>query len=89
MEIRFEKGKVELQVGNDQLVEILSLALLNTPVDSGIPEEVLNQVYAGVWASEISGKVKNAPPIIVKYRPGVRPVRIRQYPPRMEDREGI
>lgn len=41
-EIRFEKGKVELRVENDQLVEILSLALINIPVSLRIPEEVQN-----------------------------------------------
>lgn len=41
-EIRFEKGKVELRVENDQLVEILSLALINIPVALRIPEEVQN-----------------------------------------------
>lgn len=51
-EIRFEKGKVELRVENDQLRKILSLALTNIPVALGIPEEVQNQVYLGVWASE-------------------------------------
>jgi len=29
-EIRFDKGKVELWVGSDQLIEVLSLALINT-----------------------------------------------------------
>ena len=33
--------------------------------------------------------MKNASPIIVKLKQGTQPVRIRQYPLRMEDREGI
>ncbi|KAM4643374.1 LOW QUALITY PROTEIN: uncharacterized protein AAGF69_015585 [Amazona ochrocephala] len=88
-EIKFEKGNIELRVGGDQLVEVLSLALINTPIDAGIPEEIQNQVNPGVWASEIPGKAKNAPPIMIKLRPGARPVRIKQYPLRLEDREGI
>jgi len=41
-EIRFDKGRVELWVGSDQLIEVLSLTLINTPVGSGVPEEVQN-----------------------------------------------
>lgn len=81
--------KVKNRTGDDQLVEVLSLALINTLTDSGTSEEVQNQVYPGVWASEIPGKAKNASPVIIKLRPGVRPVRIKQYPLRIEDREGI
>ncbi|KAM6037460.1 LOW QUALITY PROTEIN: optineurin-like [Chlamydotis macqueenii] len=53
-EIKFEKGKVELQVGNDQLIELLSLALIDidSPVNSGIPEEIQNQVYPGALLVE-------------------------------------
>ena len=88
-EIRFDTGKVELRVGSDQLIEVLSLALINTPIGSGVPEEVQNQVYPGVWATKTLGKAKNASPITVKPKQGKRPVRIRQYPLRMEDRAGI
>jgi len=67
----------------------LNIGLINTPAGSGVPEEVQNQVYPGVWATEAPGKAKNASPIIVKLKQGTQPVRIRQYPLRMEDREGI
>jgi len=41
-EIRFDKRRVELCVGSDQLIEVLSLALINTPAASEVPEEVQN-----------------------------------------------
>ncbi|XP_077644845.1 uncharacterized protein LOC144247578 [Lonchura striata] len=87
--IVFQKGKIEFQIQEEQLVEVLSLALIQTQSHSEIPREVLDPVYPGVWASEVPGKAKNASPVVIKLKPGVKPVRIKQYPLRLEDREGI
>ena len=62
-EIRFDKRKVEFWVGNDQLITVLSLALINNPAGSAVPEEVQNQVHLGVWATGTPGKAKNASPV--------------------------
>lgn len=35
------------------------------------------------------GKAKNAPPIQIKLKEGKQPVRIKQYPLKKEDKEGI
>ncbi|XP_068031658.1 uncharacterized protein [Anomalospiza imberbis] len=54
-----------------------------------ISEEILNQVFPGVWASNVPGRAKNAPPIQIRLKEGKQPVRMKQYPLRREDREGI
>ena len=40
-------------------------------------------------ASNILGKVKNAAPIVIKLKEGKQPVRMKQFPLKKEDREGI
>ena len=54
-----------------------------------IPEEILNQVYPGIWATDVPGKAKNAPPIEVRLKEGRQLVRVKQYPLKQEDKEGI
>ena len=76
-------------MGSEQLIEVLSLALIDAPVDAGVPEKIQNRVYPGVWATEMPGRAKSASLIVVKVQQGTQSVRIRQYPLRMEDREGI
>lgn len=51
-EIKFRKGKLEFEVKDNQLIEVLSLALVTTPARTGIPDEVSYQVYPGVWVVE-------------------------------------
>ncbi|GAB0203833.1 hypothetical protein GRJ2_002848900 [Grus japonensis] len=64
--------------------------LLKLRINEGkISEEIANQVYPGVWATDVPGKAKNATPVEVKLKEGRQPVRIKQYPLRKEDREGI
>jgi len=41
----------------------MSLALINNPAGSAVPEEVQNQVHLGVWATGTPGKAKNASPV--------------------------
>ncbi|XP_042663760.1 uncharacterized protein LOC116959266 [Tyto alba] len=52
-------------------------------------QEILDQVYPGVWATDVPGRAKNALLIEVRIKEGQRPVRIKQYPLKREDREGI
>jgi len=51
-EIKFRKGKLEFKVKDNQLIEVLSLAFVTTPARTGIPDEVSDQVYPGVWVVE-------------------------------------
>ena len=88
-EIIFEKGKMELKIGEEQLINVLSLALIQTDPKGKVPSEITDQVYPGVWATEVPGKAKNATLIVVKLKQGEKPVKIKQYPLRIEDRRGI
>lgn len=87
--IVFQRGKVEFQVKDDALVEVLSLALLQGGISPKPLEEILNAVYPGVWASEVPGKAKSADPVIIRLKEGARPVRVKQYPLKLEDRIGV
>ncbi|GAB0191771.1 hypothetical protein GRJ2_001642400 [Grus japonensis] len=87
--IKFEKGEITLEVNDQQYIQIMSLSLTNVPIEGKISEEIANQVYPGVWATDVPGKAKNATPVEVKLKEGRQPVRIKQYPLRKEDREGI
>lgn len=49
----------------------------------------MDQVFPGVWASGTPGRAKNALPVQIKLKQGEKPVRIKQYPLKREDREGI
>ncbi|TRZ07854.1 hypothetical protein HGM15179_019253 [Zosterops borbonicus] len=50
---------------------------------------MIDQVFLGVWASDIPGRSKNALPVQIKLKEGEQPVRVKQYPLKKEDREGI
>ncbi|XP_042653128.1 uncharacterized protein LOC122153833 [Tyto alba] len=87
--IVFEKGEVTLEVKDQQYIQVLSLTLTSSSSGGEISEEILNQVYPGVWATDVPGRAKNALPIEIRIKEGQRPVRIKQYPLKREDREGI
>ncbi|XP_032043930.1 uncharacterized protein LOC116489592, partial [Aythya fuligula] len=88
-EIVFEKGRVELRVKEDRLISALSLVLIQTDSFNETLPEIQDQVYPGVWEPDVPGKAKNAAPIVVKLKPGEKPVKVKQYPLRIEDRRGI
>jgi len=87
--ITFEKGEITLEVKDPQYIQVLSLFLTSPPTEGKIPEEILNQVYPGVWATDVPGRAKNAPPVEVRLKEGRQLVRVKQYPLRQEDKEGI
>ena len=69
---------------------MMSLLLTDLPIkEEVISKEIMDQVYPGVWATDIPGQAKNAMPVIVKLKEGQKPVRIKQYPLKREDWEGI
>lgn len=76
-EIVFEKGKMELRTGEEQLINVLSLALIQTDPKSEIPLEITDQVCPGVWATEVPGRAKNVTLIIIKLKPGEKPVKVK------------
>ena len=46
-------------------------------IEGEISEEIMNQVFPAVWASNIPGKAKNAPLIVIQLKEGKQPVRIK------------
>lgn len=88
-ENKFTPEGIQLKVNENELIEILSLALLTDKESEEIPDEILNQVYPGVWAGGTPGTAKTAQLVTVKLKPGVRPVRIKQHPLKLEDRKGM
>jgi len=83
-----EKGEITLEVKDRQYIQVLTLFLTSPPTEGKIPR-ILNQVYPGVWAIGVPGRAKNAQPIEVRVKEGRQLVRVKQYPLRQEDREGI
>ncbi|KAK4817880.1 hypothetical protein QYF61_001690 [Mycteria americana] len=89
-EIRFKDGEIEFKIPEESHIEILSLALTEPQVrEEEIMQEIKDQVYPGVWASGIPGKAKNAELVVVKLKEGARPIRVKQYPLKLEDRRGV
>uniref|UniRef100_A0A8U7NQ83 Uncharacterized protein n=1 Tax=Corvus moneduloides TaxID=1196302 RepID=A0A8U7NQ83_CORMO len=87
--IIFRNGEVVLEINDQQYVEILSLILTTKDPVEEIREEIMEQVFPGVWATDVPGRAKNATPIQIKLKEERQPVRIKQYPLKREDREGI
>ena len=91
-EIAFKQGTMELKADGNQITEILSLALMH-PEKSAVSvpkiEEIISQVYPGVWAAGTPGRAKNAIPIAVELKEGISPARQKQYPLKLEHRKGI
>lgn len=87
--ITFKNGEVTLEVNDQKYIEVLSLTLTAIEIKEEIDEEILSQVFPGAWASEVPGRAKNASPIVIKLEEGTRPVKIKQYPLKKEDTEGI
>ncbi|KAK4817868.1 hypothetical protein QYF61_001681 [Mycteria americana] len=89
-EIRFKDGEIEFKIPEENHIEILSLALTEPQVrEEEIMQEIKDQVYPGVWASGIPGKAKNAELVVVKLKEGARPIRVKKYPLKLEDRRGV
>ncbi|XP_030335442.1 uncharacterized protein LOC115605316, partial [Strigops habroptila] len=84
--IIFENGELIMQVPESQSGQIL--VLKNSP-NARIPRKVEEAVIPTVWETEIPGKSKVAQPVVVELKEGVRPVRIKQYPIKLEARYGI
>ncbi|KAJ7411059.1 hypothetical protein BTVI_51374 [Pitangus sulphuratus] len=87
----FKQGKIEFKVKEEQLIAALSLAMsyAHPRQDNPNVNQILDEVYPGVWATETPGKSKWTTPIQIELQPGVKPVIRKQYPLRLEDRKGI
>jgi len=54
--ITFKKGEITLEVKDQQYIQVLSLFLSSPCTEGKTPEEILNQVYPGVWATDVPGR---------------------------------
>ncbi|XP_050842263.1 uncharacterized protein LOC127060962 [Serinus canaria] len=86
MKILFEDGRVKVEVPEE---EIAKLFVIREVEPTPIPEEVEQAVVPWVWETGVPGKSKAAQPVIVELKEGVQPVRIKQYPIKLEAKEGV
>ncbi|RMC20438.1 hypothetical protein DUI87_01288 [Hirundo rustica rustica] len=91
--IIFKNGEISLEVKDQQYIELLSLMLITKEIEVASEKEnfrkIMDQVFPGVWASNIPGRAKNALPVQIRLKEGGQPVRVKQYPLKKEDIEGV
>ncbi|RMC21889.1 hypothetical protein DUI87_02760 [Hirundo rustica rustica] len=91
--IIFKNGEISLEVKDQQYVELLSLMLITKEIEVASEKEnfrkIMDQVFPGVWASNIPGRAKNVLPVQIRLKEGGQPVRVKQYPLKKEDIEGV
>ncbi|RMB93099.1 hypothetical protein DUI87_30419 [Hirundo rustica rustica] len=91
--IIFKNGEISLEVKDQQYVDLLSLMLITKEIEVASEKEnfrkIMDQVFPGVWASNIPGRAKNALPVQIRLKEGGQPVRVKQYPLKKEDIEGV
>ena len=68
--ITFKNVEVILEVNDEQYIETLSVMLAAIQMEKEISEEIINQAFPGVWTSNVPGRVKNAPPTVIKTKEG-------------------
>lgn len=88
--IEFRKGKMKFEVPEGKLILALGLEIDTGPANnSNYLEQIMNQVYLGVWNTNAPGRSKLADCFKIELQAGTKPVVRRQYPLRIEDRKGI
>lgn len=90
MEVEIKsKGKLESEVKEEQLIELLSFALITTPAGTGISDEVSDHVHPGVFVVQTQGRAKAAAPMAFRIKQGAQPVWIKQFFLIFKDRKEI
>ncbi|RMC04319.1 hypothetical protein DUI87_19138 [Hirundo rustica rustica] len=91
--IIFKTGEISLEVKDQQYVELISIMLITKEIEVASEKEIfgkiMDQVSPGVWASNIPGRAKNALPVQIKLKEGGQPVRVKHYPLKKGDIEGV
>lgn len=91
--IILKNREITLEVKDQQYVELLHLMLITNEAkvesEDEIHRKILDPIFPRVWVSNIPGRAKYAPPVQIRLKEGKQPVRVKQYPLRKEDREGI
>ncbi|KAL9871155.1 uncharacterized protein GJ701_016870 [Geothlypis trichas] len=86
VKIIFEEGRVKLEIPEEQIAGLFVIK----EVDAfPIPEEIEQAVVPWVWESGVPGKSKAAQPVKVELKEGAQPVRVKQYPLKLEARRGV
>ncbi|XP_053927520.1 uncharacterized protein LOC128852690 [Cuculus canorus] len=84
--IIFENGELIMQVPESRIGQIL---VIRESPKTRIPKEVEEAVVPIVWETDVPGKSKTAQPINVELKDGAKPVKVKQYPIKLEARYGI
>lgn len=84
--ITFEDGELIMKVPESKVGQIL---MIKDKPFVNIPREVENAVIPAAWETDVPGKSKLAQPVKVELKEGAKPVRIKQYPLKIEARQGI
>ncbi|RLV62484.1 hypothetical protein DV515_00019268, partial [Chloebia gouldiae] len=79
-------GRVKLEIPDEEIGKIFVIQEVDpTP----IPDEISNAVVPWVWETGTPGKSKAAQPVVIELKQGAKPVRIKQYPIKLEARRGV
>lgn len=89
-EIKFKNGEVEVLMPESKFVQPSILLLQEIEqTERKIPPEVEDAVIPIAWAGEVPGKSKRAEPVRINLKPGSVPVRLKQYPLKLEAKIGL
>lgn len=84
--IIFENGRVKIEIPDSEIAKIFIVKELD-PIP--ILEEIEQAVVPWVWEAGVPGKSKAAQPVVIELKEGARPVRVKQYPIKLEARKGV
>ncbi|XP_062457365.1 LOW QUALITY PROTEIN: uncharacterized protein LOC134154699, partial [Rhea pennata] len=91
-QVTFSESSVQLHSPPESAWRAQICLLMGSAPDdnsASIPSSVLDAVIPLVWASTKPGKAKNATPVKIELQPGAKPVRVHQYPIKLEARRGL
>ncbi|XP_072774779.1 uncharacterized protein [Taeniopygia guttata] len=84
--ILFEGGRVKLEIPDEEIGKIFVIREVDP---APIPDEISNAVVPWVWETGTPGKSKAAHPVVIELKEGAKPVRVKQYPIKLEARRGV
>lgn len=88
--IIFKNGQIQVCIPKSKAPEAQVFMLLQqADTTEEIPEEVNKAVNPSVWATDIPGRSKAAEPARMQLKPDAKPVRQKQYPLKLEARQGL
>ena len=89
-EIKFKEREVEVLIPESKYIQASVFLLQEDKLVTGeIPTEVEEAVVPFVWAGEAPGRSKRAEPVRIDLKPQSAPVRLKQYPMKIEAKLGL